>query len=236
MSTIELFREDAYLTECDATVTAADERGIQLDRTVFYPLGGGQAGDTGTLTLPDGTSVNIADTRKDRESGAILHVIAAGRPLPPVGSRVSARIDWQRRYKHMRFHTATHLLCAVVPFPTNGCSITEAYARLDFATHEAPIDKDHVQRELERLIAESHEASTVWVTDEELDARPELVRTMSVSPPRGVGRIRLLKIADVDLQACGGTHVKNTRELGAIKIAKVEKLSASSRRIRLEFA
>lgn len=236
MTTIELFREDAYLRSCDAKVVAVDERGIQLDRTVFYPLGGGQAGDSGRLARANGVEVAIADTRRDRESGALLHVPAHADHGLAAGDSVTSHIDWERRYRHMRFHTATHLLCAVVPFSTNGCSITADYARLDFATGPEQIDKEHVQRELDRLAAEDHAVRTVWVTDEELAAKPELVRTMSVKPPSGMGRIRLLEIDGVDLQACGGTHVLNTNELGRMIIAKVEKISATNRRIRLEWA
>lgn len=236
MATTELFREDAYLKSCQATIIAIDERGIQLDQTVFYPLGGGQAGDSGKLVRAGGSAVVIGDTRRDRESGALLHLPASPDHGLTAGDKVTAEIDWERRYKHMRFHTATHLLCAVVPFSTNGCSITADYARLDFATGPEQIDKELVQRELDRLVGEDHAVRTVWVTDEELAAKPELVRTMSVKPPTGMGRIRLLEIDGVDLQACGGTHVKNINELGRMVIAKVEKISATNRRIRLEWA
>src|SRR5688572_20410402 len=229
-----LFRDSPYQLENTACVTGADERGIRLDRTVFYPRGGGQAGDSGALLLPDGSPVVIADTVKG-EDGEILHVAAPGLALPAPGTPVTARIDWERRHRHMRFHTATHLLCAIVPHPTNGCSITAGYARLDFDMVE-PLDKAHLEAELARLVAGAHEVRTVWITDEELDAKPELVRTMSVKRPRGVGRVRLLEIAGVDLQACGGTHVANTREIGALRVAKIEKKSARSRRVVLEFA
>jgi misacylated tRNA(Ala) deacylase len=226
----ELFRDDAYLAEAPARVVACDARGIVLDRTVFYPRGGGQAGDSGALVRADGSAIAITDTVKG--DGQILHVAAA--PLEP-GETVTARIDWQRRHRHMRFHTATHLLCAIVPHQTNGCSITADYARLDFDMVE-PLDREHLERELARLVAEAHDTRTVWMTDEELDAKPDLVRTMSAKPPRGVGRIRLLEIDGVDLQACGGTHVANTREIGALRVAKIEKKSARSRRVVLEFA
>jgi misacylated tRNA(Ala) deacylase len=228
-----IFRDSPYQRENAATVTGVDERGIRLDRTVFYPRGGGQAGDAGVLLLGDGIPIAIADTVKGEE-GWILHVPASGEPLPAPGTPVTARIDWERRHRHMRFHTATHLLCSIVPHPTNGCSITAGYARLDFDMVE-PLEKAHLEAELARLVAEAHEVRTVWITDEELDAKPELVRTMSVKPPRGVGRIRLLEIAGVDLQACGGTHVANTREIGALRVVKIEKKSARSRRVVLEF-
>jgi misacylated tRNA(Ala) deacylase len=233
-----IYREAPYQRENEATVAAADGAGIRLDRTVFYPRGGGQAGDAGTLLLADGRPVAIADTVKG-EDGAIVHVPAAGQEeliaLLAPGVRLTARLDWERRHRHMRFHTATHLLCAIVPHPTNGCSITRDYARLDFDMVE-PLDKAHLEAELARLVAEAHDIRTLWITDEELDAKPELVRTMSVKPPHGVGRIRLLEIDAVDLQACGGTHVANTREIGALRVVKIEKKSARSRRVVLEFA
>ena len=235
--TEELFREDAALAECDAVVTAVDERGVQLDRTVFYPHDDSQAGDRGELVLVDGRAIAIADTRKGETPGEIVHVLANAdeHGALAVGTRVRARIDVARRRAHMRFHTATHLLCAIVPHPTNGCSITADYARLDFDMVE-PLEREPLERELARLVGGAHEVRTVWITDEELDAKPELVRTMSVKPPRGVGRIRLLEIAGVDLQPCGGTHVANTREIGALRIVKIEKKSARSRRVVLEFS
>jgi misacylated tRNA(Ala) deacylase len=229
-----IFRDAPYQREAEATVAAVDERGIRLDRTVFYPRSGGQAGDSGVLRLADGREVAIADTVKG-EGVEIIHVPAPGQELPAAGAAVTARIDWERRHRHMRFHTATHLLCAIVPHPTNGCSITADYARLDFDMVE-PLDRAHLEAELARLVGEAHDVRTVWITDEELDAKPELVRTMSVKPPRGMGRVRLLEIDGVDLQACGGTHVANTREIGALRVAKIEKKSARSRRVVIEFA
>jgi len=230
--TEELYREDAYRRETPAAVLACDERGIVLDRTVFYPRGGGQAGDSGELVRADGSVIAIVDTIKSE--GQVRHVAD-----PPVslaqGEPVTARIDWEKRHRHMRFHTATHLLCAIVPHQTNGCSITRDYARLDFDMVE-PLEREHLERELARLVGEAHDVRTVWITDEELDAKPELVRTMSVKPPRGVGRVRLLDIDGVDLQPCGGTHVANTREIGALRVAKIEKKSARTRRVVLEFA
>jgi misacylated tRNA(Ala) deacylase len=236
--TQEIFREEPYRAEAEASVVRADERGIVLDRTNFYPRGGGQAGDAGSIVRADGTAIAIADTVKGEAPGEIVHVPAPGQEaalasLAP-GEKVSLRLDWKRRHRHMRFHTATHLLCAIIPHQTNGCSITAQYARLDFDMVE-PLDREHLERELARLVAEGHEVRTVWITDEELDAKPELVRTMSVKPPRGVGRIRLLEIDGVDLQPCGGTHVANTREIGALRIAKIEKKSARSRRVVIEF-
>jgi misacylated tRNA(Ala) deacylase len=151
------------------------------------------------------------------------------------GTPVTARIDWERRHRHMRFHTATHLLCAIVPHQTNGCSITADYARLDFDMVE-PLDKAVLEAGLAKLVEGAHDVRTIWITDAELDAKPDLVRTMSVQPPRGVGRVRLLEIDGVDLQPCGGTHVANTREIGALRVSKIEKKSARTRRVVLEFA
>jgi misacylated tRNA(Ala) deacylase len=236
--TEELFREDATLLECDATVIAVDASGVQLDRTVFYPLGGGQAGDAGSLSGPDGRRVEIVDTRKGKDGpGTLLHLCAEGADagwLQP-GQRVTARIDAERRRAHMRFHTATHLLCALVPFPVDGCSITAAYARLDFHMNE-PLDKQTLTEGIARLVGEAHAVRHRWISEDELDANPQLVRSMSVSPPRGLGRVRVLEIDGVDLQPCGGTHVANTAEVGHVIVTKVEKKSAMTRRVVLGFS
>ena len=233
-----IFRDEPYRREAAAKVVAMDERGIVLDRTVFYPRGGGQAGDAGMLLRADGSSIAIADTVKGEGAADIVHVPAPGQEaalaaLRP-GEALTARIDWERRHRHMRFHTATHLLCAIIPHQTNGCSITADYARLDFDMVD-PLDREHLERELARLVDGEHEVRTTWITDEELDAKPDLVRTMSVKPPRGVGKVRLLEIDGVDLQPCGGTHVANTREIGALRVARIEKKSARSRRVVIEF-
>lgn len=236
--TEELFREDATLTECPATVLSADEHGVVLDRTVFYPLGGGQAGDAGVLVAPDGTTLAIADTRKHPTlPGVIAHLPAAGADLASFapGTPVVARIDAARRRAHMRFHTATHLLCALVPHAVNGCSITAGYARLDFHTAE-PLDKEALTAGIARLVREAHAVRHRWIGEDELDANPQLVRSMSVQPPRGLGRVRVLEIEGVDLQPCGGTHVANTAEVGDVIVTKVEKKSAMTRRVILGFA
>ena len=235
--TEELFREDATLVECEARVTGVDERAVRLDRTVFYPHGGGQAGDRGELVLADGTVVAIADTKKGETPGEIVHVLAdpAQAALLTPGAAVRARIDVARRRAHMRFHTATHLLCALIPHPVDGCSITADYARLDFHMNE-PLDKEALEAGLARLVAEAHPVHHRWITDAELDANPQLVRSMSVQPPRGTGRVRLMEVEGVDLQPCGGTHVANTREIGALVVRKIEKKSAMTRRVVLAFA
>jgi len=236
MITLELFRDEARLRECAAVLVAIDERGIRLDRTVFYPQGGGQAGDSGELRLDDGTRIEIADTRKGDAAGEIVHVPAPGQEALLAGLRagqaLTARIDWERRYRHMRFHTATHLLCALVPHPVDGCSITAAYARLDFHMSE-PLDKEALTAGLARLVAAARPVTHRWISDAELDANPGLVRSMSVQPPRGSGRVRLMEIEGVDLQPCGGTHVANTAEIGGVVVTKIEKKSAMTRRVVL---
>lgn len=243
--TQDLFRFDAYLRECPATVLSAGEQGIVLDQTVFYPLGGGQAGDAGWLVLADGSQVAIADTRKGKDAeghvtGEICHLPAptAGISTLRPGDKVTARVDWERRHRLMRFHTTTHLLCHLVPQLVNGCSITPDYARLDFNMTE-PLDKDELTAGIARLVAAGHPVTVASISDEELDANPALVKSMSVQPPRGTGRIRTIRIgADglVDYQPCGGTHVANTAEIGAVVVTKIEKKSATTRRVVLGFA
>jgi misacylated tRNA(Ala) deacylase len=237
LMTDELFREDASLHECSARVVAIDELGVRLDRTVFYPQGGGQAGDAGVLRLADGGELAVIDTRKGALPGEIVHVLAPAVDISALvpGSAVTARIDADRRKAHMRFHTATHLLCALVPHPVDGCSITERYARLDFHTNE-PLDKQALTDGIARLVAGAHAVQHRWIGEAELDANPQLVRSMSVMPPRGQGRIRVLEIDGVDLQPCGGTHVANTAEVGNVIVTKVEKKSAMTRRVILGFA
>jgi misacylated tRNA(Ala) deacylase len=231
--TEELFREDADLLHCEARVLAIDETGIVLDRTVFYPQGGGQAGDAGVLRRADGREITVVDTRKDKlRAGAILHLPAPGADLSglSIGQSVTARIDAARRQAHRRFHTSTHLLCALVPHPVDGCSITAGYARLDFHMSE-PLDKESLTAGIERLVAEARPVRHRWISEAELDANPQLVRSMSVQPPRGQGRIRVLEIEGVDLQPCGGTHVNNTAEVGRVVVTKIEKKSAMTRRV-----
>ena len=236
--TEELFREDASLLTCTATVLEQHAAGLVLDRTVFYPLGGGQAGDAGVLVAPDGTRLTVVDTRKHPEApGVIVHVPAPDADMSAFapGTPVRAEVDAPRRQAHRRFHTATHLLCALVPYPVDGCSITATYARLDFHTNE-PLDKEALNAGLVRLVAEAHPVSHRWISETELDANPQLVRSMSVQPPRGLGRVRVLDIEGVDLQPCGGTHVDNTAEVGAMLVTRIEKKSAMTRRVVLGFA
>ncbi len=234
--TQELFRDDAYLTKCTATVLAVNDRnGMILDQTVFYPTGGGQTGDVGKFES-NGQMVEIVTTIKDRETGELVHVAVDGENLFKVGDRVTATIDWSQRYLHMRMHSALHLLCAVVPCGVTGGQIGAVKSRLDFDIGESTLDKQQISIALNKLIAENHSVSSEWITDEELDQNPELVRTMSVQPPRGAGKIRLLRIGEsIDLQPCGGTHVKQTGEIGKIRVSKIENKGKRNRRVHIIF-
>ena len=225
-----LFREDSYARDCTATVLGIDDGAVILDRTVFYPLGGGQPGDTGKLEW-SGNSAVVIDTRKG-EGDAIRHILEEGAALPEPGDEVRATLDWDRRYRHMRMHTAMHLLGAVLPYGVTGGNISAEKSRLDFDMADT-VDKEAVQAGLEKLVAEDHPVGCRWITDEELDAQPELVRTMSVQPPRGAGRVRLLEITGVDLQPCGGTHLKSTAEVGKVRVGKVEKKGRQNRRVNI---
>ncbi len=230
-----LFRQDAYLRGCDATVTGIDAAGIRLDRTVFYPMGGGQPGDVGVLKLADGQTIEIADTVKGANHEDVVHVPKAGSALPQIGDKVHAEIDWDRRYRLMRMHTCLHLLSAVIKGDVTGGQVGDGKGRLDFNLPDQSLDKDFITREINRLVSEDHEVQQRWITDAELAAQPELVRTMSVKPPSGSGKVRLLNIVDVDLQPCGGTHVARTGEVGAVEVTKIENKGKMNRRVNLAF-
>ncbi len=235
MPTLTLFRDDAYLQTCTATVTAVHSNGFETDRTVFYPNGGGQPGDTGHLLHANGTTQTIVDTRKGDVPESILHHLAEGEPYPTVGEPITLTLDWARRQAHMRYHTALHLLCAVLKnAAVTGGALDATKARLDFDLPAEAVDRDAIEAQLNALINAAHPVQTVWITDAEMLARPELVRTMSVKPPMGLGRVRLLQIGEhIDLQPCGGTHVANTREIGTMKIVKIENKGKQNRRIVL---
>lgn len=230
-----LFREDAYLRACEARVTGVDERGIRLDRTVFYPQGGGQIGDIGTLRCADGRVIDIIDTRKGDGADEVLHIAKPGSPALSPGDAVTAEIDWPRRYRLMRMHSCLHLLCAVVPGAVTGGQISDGRGRLDFDVPGDALDKDTITRRLNEIVAGDHPAMPRWISDEELAARPELVRTMSVKPPMGQGRVRLLDIAGIDLQPCGGTHIRRTGEIGRVDVVKIENKGKQNRRIVIGF-
>ncbi|MDA0998238.1 MAG: alanyl-tRNA editing protein [Proteobacteria bacterium] len=232
----ELFREDSYLKSCEAVVTAVGEAGIVLDRTVFYATGGGQPGDTGLLEAADGRQVRIKDTVMDRDSGQHLHVPEGGAPPLAVGDRVTAAIDWQRRHKLMRMHSALHILCSVVDGGVTGGQIGDQKSRLDFDLQDVNLDKEAIEAALNRVVAEARPMRHRWITNAELDAEPDLVRTMSVKPPRGSGRVRLMEIDGADLQPCGGTHVANTSEIGPLRVGKIENKGKHNRRINIHLA
>jgi misacylated tRNA(Ala) deacylase len=229
-----LFQQDAYLRSCAGAVLESGDPGVVLDRTVFYPLGGGQPGDTGTLRAMDGREWRVVDARKG-EGGRIVHVLEAGATPPQPGTPVEAVLDWERRHAHMRMHTCLHLVGSVLRYGVTGGQIAADKGRLDFDTQDE-IDRDAVGASVNALVAANLAVRSMWITDEELDRRPELVRTLSVQPPRGAGRIRLLEIPGVDLQPCGGTHVVATGEIGRVAITKVENKGKRNKRVYVAFA
>jgi misacylated tRNA(Ala) deacylase len=229
--TEELFREDAYARSCAAEVISALDLGVCLDRTVFYCQGGGQPGDRGRLHLADGTALEVIDTT--RIEGSITHRLAEGAPVPAAGTGLIAEIDWSRRHRLMRMHSAMHLLCAAVACPVTGGQVGADRSRLDFDLQGTPVDKDEIAARLARWIAEDRPIRFRWIDADELEARPELVKTMSVRPPRTGSRIRLVEIEGVDLQACGGTHVRSTGEIGAVTVGRIENKGRQNRRIAI---
>ena len=235
--TEEIFRRDAYAKTCEAVVVALDETGVRLDRTVFYPTGGGQPGDRGVLEPVDGgEAIAIVDTRKGDAPGEIVHVTESQASPALVGTKVRAVIDWDRRYRLMRTHTLLHLLCSLIPAGVTGGSVREGTGRLDFDLPESTLDKEQLTAELNRLIEENHAVAPRWISEAELEAQPELVRTMSVKPPMGQGEVRLLEIEGVDLQPCGGTHVASTGEIGPVRVTKIEKKGKHNRRVNVALA
>lgn len=235
-----LFRTDPYLRDCRARVLAINERGgIVLDRTVFYAASGGQPGDRGKLAIADEV-IEVVTTVYDADRATIVHVPAEGVMLPVPGQAAEAALDWDMRHGHMRMHTALHLLCALVKFPVTGGQVGSAEGRLDFDIPEAStVNKDELTEELDALVAADHAVSERWISEAELDANPQLVRTFAVKPPRGSGQIRLVAIGAagaIDLQPCGGTHVRSTAEIGRVAVTKIEKKGRHNRRIRIAFA
>jgi misacylated tRNA(Ala) deacylase len=224
----ELFRQEAYLQEAEATVTALEERGVRLDRSIFYPTGGGQPGDTGSLRW-DGGEARIVDAVK-ADGADVLHVLAPDAPRPAVGTKLHTALDWDRRLLHMRMHTALHVMSAVIKGNVTGGQVGADKSRLDFNLSGEVPAKEWVTEEINKLIALDRPVTPQWITDEELSARPELVKTMSVRPPMGAGRVRLLAIEGIDLQACGGTHVARTGEIGRVECIKIENKGKMNRR------
>lgn len=231
-----VFLSDAYQRRAAARVMAlTEDGGVVLDRSLFYPTGGGQPGDCGRLVWDGGKAV-VLTTRKG-DAGDIVLVSPEGAEMPPIGCEVLQQIDWDRRHRHMRVHTALHLLSVVIPLPVTGGQITAEKGRLDFDMPDAPEDPGALQSALDMLIARDLAVTSSWITDAELEARPDLVKTMSVRPPKGAGQVRLIRIGDsdeaVDLQPCGGTHVQSTAEIGRVSIGKIEKKGRRNRRVHL---
>jgi len=228
-----LFRDDAYLREAEAVVEAVEPGGIVLDRTVFYAQGGGQPGDRGELILDDGSRLSIVNAVYGPDRQTILHAVSEGAALPALGARVLARIDWDLRFKRMRAHTALHLLTAVLPYPVTGGAVGDAEGRLDFDSGEAALDKAEIAEKLNALIGADAAVRMRWISDDDLAANPGLVKTMSVKPPTGTGRVRLVEIEGIDLQPCGGTHVRRTGEIGQAVVSGIEKKGRINRRVRI---
>ncbi|MEO1018790.1 MAG: alanyl-tRNA editing protein [Pseudomonadota bacterium] len=231
MPTEEIFREDAYLRSCTAHVRQFFDGVVELDRTVFYPMGGGQPGDRGTLERENGVTLEIADTRKGALPEQILHVLTEREVIPAADELVTLQLDWDRRYRLMRMHSCLHLLCKAVDGVVTGGQISDGKGRLDFDIPEPTLDKDAITEQLMNWIEADKAIRHRWITAAELDARPELVRTMSVRPPSGSGHVRLVEIDGIDLQACGGTHVRSTAEIGKVRVAKIEKKGRQNRRV-----
>ena len=235
METKELFREDGYLKSCQAVVIDVDSHNVIVDQTVFYPEGGGQPGDTGVLIRENGEELSIRDTQKDEAKGEHYHVITDAAALPNIGESILLKIDWPRRHRLMRMHSCLHMLCGIVPAAVTGGSIQDGRGRLDFDLPE-PIDKEAIASDLQVMIDSDRPMTLSWISDDELAMQPDLVRTMSVKPPTGVGSIRLVRFDGIDLQPCGGTHVKSTKEIGLVRIRKIEKKGKRNRRIIVELA
>lgn len=233
--THQAYYDDSYLSELDASVTAVDGDRVELDATIFYPTGGGQPGDTGRFTTDDGRTVAVVDTRKGDAPGQILHVMETEDHGLSPGDAIHMALDWDRRYRHMRMHTALHVLGSLIPVPVTGGAVGADKSRLDFDLGEHQIDKDDLTAKMNALIEASHPVHFETITDEELDANPGLVRTMSVQPPRGAGTVRMVRIEDVDLQPCGGTHLANISEIGPVRVSKIENKGKRNRRVHLVF-
>ncbi|WP_158045579.1 alanyl-tRNA editing protein [Skermanella pratensis] len=230
-----IFRQDSYAARCDATVVGSDERGVMLDRTVCYPTGGGQPGDTGVLRH-GGAGLRITDTIKGDGPDTVIHVLEPGTAAPAPGEPVVVELDWDRRFAHMRMHTCLHLLCALVPGAVTGGQIGTDKSRLDFNVPSGSLDKDDLTAALNRLVDGDHAVRYRWIDDAELGASPDLVRTMSVKPPTGTGKVRLVEIDGVDLQPCGGTHVARTGEIGRVEVVKIENKGKQNRRVVVALA
>lgn len=236
--TQKLYLETPYETQFEAEVISVDETGIKLNQSLFYPTSGGQPGDIGTLQVAN-QNVEVATTRKDKEQDDVIHVLAEGSPLPAVGDKVTGEINWETRHKHMRMHTAMHLLCSLITGDATGGQIGAEKSRLDFNVPGDAYNKEDLTEKINTLIEADHPISTSWITDEELEANPQLIRTMSVKPPMGSGKVRVVQIGTddnvIDFQPCGGTHVKSTAEIGKVRISKIENKGKQNRRFHIIF-
>lgn len=238
-----LYQSDSYLRTADLPIVGLHDDGVLVKRSIFYPQGGGQPGDQGTLELTSGDMLRVHTTRYGPDRSSILLVLRDGEePLPEalgavsVGDTLTGHVDWALRYRFMRVHTALHLLSVVMPYSVTGGQISDGDGRLDFDIADAALDKDALSAQLQALVDGDHSVSQEWITDAELDAQPELVKTMSVKPPRGSGKVRLVRIGDVDLQPCGGTHVQSTAEIGKVEIRKIENKGKQNRRVRIRLS
>jgi len=232
--TAKTFYQDSYQKTLTTTITAIQGDKVEFEATIFYPLGGGQPGDQGTLTA-NGSSIQIIDTRKGDTPESISHQLASSEHQLKVGDEVTLELDWDRRYKHMRMHTCMHLLGSLIPVPVTGGSVGAEKSRLDFDIGDNQLDKEDLTIRLNELIQTGTDLTLESITDEELDENPGLVRTMSVQPPRGAGTIRMVRIGDIDYQPCGGTHLKNTSEIGPVRVSKIENKGKRNRRVNLVF-
>ena len=227
-----IFNQEPYLKQLNTRIKSIEGDWIELEETIFYPNGGGQPGDRGEVHCND-KKLAIIDTRKGSSAGVILHQLETENHDLCIGSEVSLYLDWPRRYRHMRMHTSLHLLCSLIPKGVTGGSVGELKSRLDFDLGDHTVDKEGLTDAINKLIEQNLDVSTQWITDQELDSNPELVRTMSVQPPRGLGKVRMVRVDGVDYQPCGGTHVANTGEIGRLKIGKIENKGKRNRRIHL---
>lgn len=231
-----VFRDDAYAKSCQARIVESGPQGVSLDRTVFYPRGGGQPGDSGRLVLDNGVTLEIIEAVKGQGHDSVLHLPRDGGELPAPGQNCRAEIDWDRRYRFMRMHTAMHILSSLLPYPVTGGQVGDGKGRLDFDIPEAGLEKETITQELNRLIALDSDVTERWISDQELADQPDLVKTMSVRPPTGHGRVRLIEVCGCDLQPCGGTHVARSGEIGRVEVTKIKKKGQQNRRISLALA
>ena len=233
--TERIFLNDSYIKDCSATLIHVDELGVKFDRTVFYPTGGGQPGDQGAIITENRVKIPIIDTINSKNSGDIIHILGKISATLIVGQKFQMEIDWARRYKLMRMHTCMHLLSSIIPYPVSGGKIGEEKSHLDFNIRDFKLDKTYISSKLNELIDSDYTVSSEWITEEELKSQPHLIKTMTVRPPRGSGRVRLIRVNKHDLQPCGGTHVQRTGEIGPVAVKNIQNKGSQNRRINITF-